>query len=38
VPVVFFALVPNRAHDDHVGDDLEENDIARATEWNDQFA
>lgn len=28
----------NRADDDVVADDLEENEIARATEWNDQFA
>jgi hypothetical protein len=38
VPVVFFPLVANRAHDDVVADDLEENDVARAAEWNDQFA
>jgi hypothetical protein len=38
VPVVFFPLVPNRAYDDVVADDLEENDVARATEWHDQFA
>jgi hypothetical protein len=38
VPVVLFPLVPNRAHDDCVGDDLEENDVARATERHDQFA
>jgi hypothetical protein len=38
VPVVFFALVTNRADEDVVADDLEENDVARATEWNDQFA
>jgi hypothetical protein len=38
VPVVFFPLVANRTHDDVVADDLEENDVARAAEWNDQFA
>ncbi len=38
VPVVFFSLVANRAHDDVVADDLEENDVSRAAEWNDQFA
>ncbi len=38
VPVVLFPLVPNRAHDHVVADDLEENDVARATERNDQFA
>jgi hypothetical protein len=37
-PVVFFPLVANRAHDNVVADDLEENDVARAAEWNDQFA
>lgn len=38
VPVVFFPLVANRAHDNVVADDLEQNDVARAAEWNDQFA
>ena len=38
VPVVFFSLVPNRAHHDFVCDDLEENDVTRSTKWNDQFA
>lgn len=37
VPVVLFPLVPNRAHDDVVADDLEENDVARPSEWDDQF-
>ena len=37
VPVVLFSLVPNRAHDHVVANDLEENDVARATEWNDQL-
>lgn len=38
VPAVFFPLVPNCANDDVVADDLEEDDVARATERNNQFA
>jgi hypothetical protein len=38
VPIVFFPLVPSCAYDDDVVEDLEENDVVRATEWNDQFA
>jgi hypothetical protein len=37
VPVVLFPLVPYRTDDHKVTDDLEENDVARATEWNDQL-
>ena len=33
-PMVLFPLVPNRAHDDVVADSLEENDIARPSEWD----
>jgi hypothetical protein len=36
--VVLFPLVPNRAYDDVVANDLEEHDVARATEWNNQLA
>jgi len=38
VPVVFFPLVSNRAHNDVIANDLEQNDVARAPERNDQFA
>jgi hypothetical protein len=38
VPVVLFPLVPDRAHDNIFADDLEEDDVARAAEGNDQFA
>jgi hypothetical protein len=31
VPVVLFPLVPDRAHDHVVADDLEEDDVARAS-------
>ena len=37
VPVVLFPLVPNRAYNDVVADDLEENDVPRHSERDDQF-
>ena len=36
--IVFFSLMPNRAHDDFVGDDFKKDDVASAAEWNYQFA
>lgn len=38
VPKVLFPLVPYRADDHLVVDDFEENDVARAAKWDDQFA
>ena len=38
VPRVVFPLMPNRACDNVVGDDLKQDDVARATVWNGQFA